>query len=240
MHGRDWFRRRELTEGLTVYDEPFVHSFFRANMFRLRGRDRDLLVDTGMGLVRLSEAIDTTRGKPLLALATHIHVDHVGSLNEFAERAGPAVSAAAFAEMDDALTYADMYRELAEPVSRLPAPDWQVAAYGIAPAPLTTVLAEGDVVDLGDRQFRVLHLPGHSPDSIGLLDERDGLFFSGDAIYDDTLIDDLADSDRAAYRATMARIVDLPVRMAYGGHGERFSGERMRAIARAYVERTEA
>ena len=42
-----------------------------------------------------------------------------------------------------------------------------------------------DIIDLGDRRFRVVHLPGHSPDSIGLLDEHDGLFFSGDAIYDD-------------------------------------------------------
>ena len=239
MHGRDWFRRRELADGLTAYDEPFVHGFFRANMFHLRGRDRDLLVDTGMGLARLSEAI-CTGGKPLLALATHIHVDHVGSLNEFTERAGPAASAAAFGEMDDALTYADMYRQLAEPVSRAPSPGWKVDAYRILPAPLTTALAEGDVLDLGDRQFRVLHLPGHSPDSIALLDERDGLFFSGDAIYDDTLIDDLVDSDRAAYRTTMARIADLPVRIAYGGHSESFSGERMREIARAYVEQGEA
>src|SRR3954468_11045431 len=108
MHGKDWFRKRGLADGLTVYDEPFVHGFFRANMFHLKGRDRDLLVDTGMGLARLSQAIDITPGKPLFALATHIHLDHVGSLNEFAERAGPAVSAEAFGEMDDALTYADM------------------------------------------------------------------------------------------------------------------------------------
>ena len=112
-------------------------------------------------------------------------------------------------------------------------------AYKILPAPLTMLLGEGDLVDLGDRRLRVLHLPGHSPDSIGLLDERDGLFFSGDAIYDDTLIDDLPDSDRTAYRATMARIIDLPVRLAYGGHGESFSGERMREIARRYLEASE-
>ena len=139
--------------------------------------------------------------------------------------------------MDDAVTYADMYRVLDEPVSRTPAPGWKVDAYRILPAPLTMLLGEGDLVDLGDRRLRVLHLPGHSPNSIGLLDERDGLFFSGDAIYDDTLIDDLADSDRAAYRATMARIIDLPVRIAYGGHGESFSGERMREIARALYQR---
>ena len=240
MDAQKWFRRRQLSDGLTVYDEPFVHAFFRANMFHLRGRDRDLVVDTGMGLARLSDAIAVEPGKPLLALATHIHVDHVGSLNEFAERAGPASSAAAFAAMDDALTYADMYRVLADPVSQPPAPGWQVDAYRIEPAPLTTLLAEGDIVDLGDRQFRVLQLPGHSPDSIGLLDEHDGLFFSGDAIYDDTLIDDLPDSDRVAYRATMARIAELPVLTAHGGHGESFSGERMRQIARRYIEASES
>jgi glyoxylase-like metal-dependent hydrolase (beta-lactamase superfamily II) len=239
MDGKDWFRERELADGLIVYDEPFVHDFFRANMFHLSGRDRDLLVDTGMGLERLSDALRVEPDKPLLALATHIHVDHVGSLNEFAERAGPAVSAEAFNTMDDIVTYADMYRVLDEPVSRTPAPGWKVDAYKILPAPLTMRLGEGDLVDLGDRRLRVLHLPGHSPDSIGLLDERDGLFFSGDAIYDDTLIDDLADSDRTAYRATMARIIDLPVRLAYGGHGESFSGERMREIARRYLEASE-
>ena len=240
MDGKDWFRERELADGLIVYDEPFVHDFLRANMFHLSGRDRDLLIDTGMGLARLSEAFRVEPGKPLLALATHIHVDHVGSLNEFAERAGPAVSAEAFGAMDDAVTYADMYRVLDEPVSRPPVPGWKADAYKILPAPLTMPLGEGDLVDLGDRRLRVLHLPGHSPDSIGLLDERDGLFFSGDAIYDDTLIDNLADSDRATYRATMARIIDLPVRVAYGGHGESFSGERMREIARRYIAESDA
>ena len=69
-----------------------------------------------------------------------------------------------------------------------------------------------------------------------LLDEVDGIFFSGDAIYDEMLIDDLPDSDRNAYRRTMARILDLPVSMAHGGHGESFSADRMRAIAQAYLD----
>ena len=91
------------------------------------------------------------------------------------------------------------------------------------------------IVDLGDRQFRVLHLPGHSPDSIALFDERDGLFFSGDAIYDDTLIDDLPDSNRAAYRRTMERLLDLPIRIGHGGHGPSFDRTRMREIAADYL-----
>jgi glyoxylase-like metal-dependent hydrolase (beta-lactamase superfamily II) len=239
MKSMDWFRKRSLADWLTAYDEPFMNAYVRANMYLVRGGDMDLLVDTGMGVSRLSDAIDVTPGKPLLALATHIHLDHVGSLNEFADRAGPLRSAAQFETMPDEATYAYMFRDLPGAVSQLPAPDWQAAAYALLPAPLTRPLGEGDVVDLGDRQFRVLELPGHSPDSIGLIDEENGVFFSGDAIYDDLLIDDLPDSDRAAYRETMARILELPVRIAYGGHGEPFDGSRMREIAEAYLGRAQ-
>ncbi len=232
----EWFTRRSLAPGLDMLTEPFVHGFVRANIYHLRGRDRDLVVDTGMGLASLMSALDLTPGKPLLALATHIHLDHVGSLHEFAERAGPRASADAFATMPDAATYADMFVELPNPVTLLPAEGWRAQEYAIKPAPLAIALGEGDRVNLGDRSFTVLHLPGHSPDSIALLDERDGTFFSGDAIYDEMLIDDLPDSDRDAYRRTMARILDLPVSVAHGGHGESFAADRMRAIALAYLD----
>ena len=49
---------------------------------------------------------------------------------------------------------------------------------------MTRALDEGDVIDLGDRVFKVLHLPGHSRGSIGLLEEATGVFFSGDVIYE--------------------------------------------------------
>ncbi|MHA6688281.1 pyridoxamine 5'-phosphate oxidase family protein [Mesorhizobium sp. A556] len=97
------------------------------------------------------------------------------------------------------------------------------------------LLDEGDSIDLGDRQFRVLHLPSHSLDSIALFDEKDGTFISGDAIYDDTLLDDLPDSDRTAYRRTMQRLLDLPIRIGHGGHGPSFSRQRMIEIATDYL-----
>jgi glyoxylase-like metal-dependent hydrolase (beta-lactamase superfamily II) len=137
--------------------------------------------------------------------------------------------------MPDHVTYADEFRRLEAAVTELPAPGWKPADYTIKPAPLTRGLDEGDIVDLGDRRFTVLHLPGHSPDSIALLDEKDGILFSGDAIYDDTLLDDMPDSDRAAYRRTMERLLDLPIRIGHGGHGPSFDQTRMHAIARAYL-----
>ncbi|UVC15904.1 MBL fold metallo-hydrolase [Mesorhizobium onobrychidis] len=235
----DWFSKTKVDAVTTMLTEPFVHDFVRANIWHLRGRDVDLLVDTGMGICPLAPEIDTPDGKPLVVVATHIHLDHVGSLHEFPLRAGPRMSAAHFDSMDEAVTYAHMFHDLDGAVSKLPAPGWKAADYKIPPAPLTRTLDEGDLVDLGDRQFRVLHLPGHSPDSIALFDEADGLFFAGDAIYDAMLIDDLPDSDRSAYRRTMRRLLDLPIRIGHGGHGPSFNAKRMREIANSYLRRTD-
>ncbi len=234
----DWFSRTRVDDAITMLTEPFVHDLVRANIWHVRGRDADLLVDTGMGIAPLKPHIDTPDGKPLIVVATHIHLDHVGSLHEFGLRLGPRLTAEAFRTMDDVATYADMFRELEAAVTMLPHDGWRAQDYAILPAPLSRQLDEGDVVDLGDRQFRVLHLPGHSPDSIALFDQADGLFFSGDAIYDSDLIDDLPDSDRKAYRRTMRRLLDLPIRIGHGGHGPSFDRARMREIAAGYLEKT--
>ena len=150
-------------------------------------------------------------------------------------RYGPRVEVDAFATMDDRATYADWFRRLTAPVAVPPFPGWSAAGYRLTPAPLTRLLDDGDTIDLGDRVFRVLHLPGHSPGSLGLYDEADGLLFSGDAVPDDALYDSLPDSDRQAYRATMARLAALPVRIVHGGHAESFGEARLKEIAFGYI-----
>ena len=95
------------------------------------------------------------------------------------------------------------------------------------PAPATRLLAEGDVIDLGDRAFEVLHLPGHSPGSIGLWEPATGVLFSGDAIYDGPLLDELDGCDIAAYVATMRRLRELPVTVVHGGHEPSFGRGRL-------------
>lgn len=236
--GTSWFTRTSIEPSLDAYTEPFLNSYFRANFYHLKGRDLDLVIDAGMGLAPVVPVLRLTPGKPVLVVATHIHADHVGALHEFAERAGPRAEAAAFATMDDRWTFANEFRTLAEPVTRLPYPGWDAANYRIEAAPLTRILDEGDHIYLGDRSLTVLNLPGHSFGCIGLYDEQDGVFFSGDAVYDSTLIDDMWCSDRDDYRATMRRLIDLPVRVVHGGHGEPFGEARLKAIAREYLDRS--
>lgn len=230
----NWFDVTPLAPGITRITEPYVHEFFRANLYRITGRDFDIQIDFGVGVRSLTE-VSPADGHPVMAIATHAHVDHVGSFHEYRRRAGHRIEAHTFAEMDDAGTLASLFVNIPDAVTELPAPNWTMADYQLRSAPLTEFLEEGHKVDLGDRQFTVLLLPGHSPGSIALLDERNGDFFSGDAIYDEGLVDDIPGADVEAYLWTMQRLAELDVGCVYAGHGDVMDKAQMQRVARDYI-----
>lgn len=231
-----WFTATPVAPGVTCLTEPAVHDFYRANIYHLRGRDADLIVDFGCGLSPLRAALPLT-GKPVIAIATHAHVDHVGGFHEFPDRRGPAIEAPNFATMDEPGTLQATLRDIPDALTRLPTPQFDLSHWSLTSAPLTTALSEGDTIDLGDRRFSCLHLPGHSPGSMGLIDQASGLVFTGDAIYDDTLVDDVPGSDIPAYLATTDRLRLLDVSLALGGHGPPFHRTRLRAIAEDHLRK---
>lgn len=234
----DWYASERITDDLIKITEPHLDPWLQGNLWLYRGTDVDLLVDTGSGLVPFAPYVEALRdaSRPLIVVATHVHVDHAGALHEFDVRLGHAAEADAFATMDDVDTVADALRRLpyaATAPAGLPPPE----AYRMPPAPLTRVLEEGDLVELGGgRAFEVLHLPGHSEGSIALLDRSTGILFAGDVIYDGELLDALPRSDKAAYRASLARVLELPVTVAYCGHGPVLEPEEMRRLARVYLD----
>jgi hypothetical protein len=81
-----WFEFWPVSPGVTLITEPFVHPFFRANLYRIAGRDFEIQFDFSVEVSSLSKALPG-RGKPVLAVASHAHVDHVGSFHEFSRRA---------------------------------------------------------------------------------------------------------------------------------------------------------
>ncbi len=235
LHVADhWFEHRAVDDGVTAIWEPHVIAFMRCNIWHVRGRDRDLLIDTGMGMASLKDAIGRMLEKPVLAVATHTHFDHVGSHHEFAERILHAHEADILASPTRENTLIEKYVDESS-ITALPRAGYDVATYEIRPAPATRLVADGDVIDLGDRAFEVMHLPGHSPGSIGLWEADSGVFFSGDAIYDGELLDDCYHSDIADYLATMERLRALPARVVHGGHRPSFGRQRMIEIVDEYI-----
>jgi glyoxylase-like metal-dependent hydrolase (beta-lactamase superfamily II) len=246
-----WFDYERLSDDITRIWEPHVIRVMRCNIWHVRGRDRDLLIDTGMGIASLQDAAQHLFDKALTAVATHTHLDHVGSLYEFDDRIVHRAEAVHLTQPSDNFS---MLREnhpvefiasleragyVVDPcfVTALPRVDFNLSQFTCPAAPATRLVQEGDVIDLGDRVFEVLHLPGHSPGSIGLWEAATGILFSGDAIYDGPLLDEIPGSDIPAYIATMRRLAHLPAREVHGGHDPSFDGARLRQLAREYLDR---
>jgi len=247
---KDWFRSQRIDDGITLLWEPHVDPLIRCNIWHLRGASRDLVIDSGLGLASLVEAARDLFERPVTAVATHSHYDHVGGFHEFEDRIAHRLEAEELAEpggfaalladrLDSGLVASVEAAGYAVPdilVDALPHDGYDIAGYRVRPAPATRLVEEGDIVEVGDRRFEVLHLPGHSPGSIGLWEAATGVLFSGDAVYDGPLLDELPGSDIAAYLKTMERLLELPVTVVHAGHDASFGRDRLRELARGYIE----
>ena len=50
--GQDrWYEVDKKADGISLIHEPWIKPFFRCNIWHVRGRERDVLVDTGLGIV---------------------------------------------------------------------------------------------------------------------------------------------------------------------------------------------
>jgi glyoxylase-like metal-dependent hydrolase (beta-lactamase superfamily II) len=237
-----WFNLDRLDDGVSLIREMRVAPLLKCNIWHIRGRDRDLLVDTGNGIYSLVTAYPDMFERPLTVVLTHTHRDHMGGAHEF-ERVCVHHSEAVWAEkardqlpLDTDLWPEDLQSWFLErgydcsnglvegPIdpSRL--------MQAMAPAKFVEKLSEGDVIDIGNRAFEVLHLPGHSPGCIGLWDKKNGMLLSGDAVYDGPLLDNLEESNKADYATTMKRLSRIPAEKVLPGHGEILDGQRMRQL----------
>ncbi len=245
-----WFERREVAPGVSWILEPSVHGFLRSNIWHVAGRDRDLVVDTGMGIASLRTSVPDLFERDPIAFLTHGHYDHTGGAHEFPHRAGHVSESEMLSDPEEAtLMTAELPPSFAvalaadDPsgvcpaflVDAVPHAGYDLAAYGIRSAPLTDPLVDGDVIDLGDRALEVVHLPGHTPGSAGLFDQRSGELFTGDVLYDGGLLDELPESCIDDYVASMRRLLSLDASIAYPGHEQPLSRDDLRRLGSAYV-----
>ncbi len=253
MHLADrWFDVAQVDEGVLRITEPHAHPLIRANLYLVRGRDRDLLIDSGLGLGRLREELAELFERPVVAVATHRHYDHVGGLHEFEEIVVHRDDADALASptTPGSLVLADLDPgyvasvaaggyELAEVlIDALPRPGYDPSRYDVTPVRPTRTVDEGDAISTGDRTFEVLHLPGHAPGEIGLWEAETRTLFSGDCVYESgDLLDELPESNIPDYVRSMRRLRDVPVRIVHGGHDDSFGRARLLELIDEYVAR---
>lgn len=201
----NWFTTCELAPGVWALQDPIgrvvpEYDVQSANLYLIEGADRAALIDAGMGLGDLPaacRALLSTPDKPLMALCTHSHWDHIGSLHHFTDRRIHAIEADRLSESYDV-----------ENVGHMEA------------APPTALLAEGDTLDLGGRTLTVWHTPGHSPGHVSFLDSTSGYLFCGDTCYAGTLWSQTEDANLDDWRRSLGRLAGNGARAICGGHEE--------------------
>jgi glyoxylase-like metal-dependent hydrolase (beta-lactamase superfamily II) len=234
IKAEDWYETIRMSDDITLIHEPWIKPFFRCNIWHVRGRDRDLLFDSGLGHFSLKNHVKLVSECELLCVASHTHFDHIGCHHEFGKCAVHEAEAEILVDPRNELTAADRYAN--EDMFDAVPQDWNTKAYQVKPAELGRTLQHGDVIDLGNRAFEVIHTPGHSPGGIGLFEHKTGIFLSGDVIYDGPLIDDAYHSNIPDYLGTLETLRSLPVSIIHGGHFPSFGKTRFQQLIEEYVE----
>ena len=233
IDAQHWYETLRMGDDVTLIHEPWIKPFYRCNIWHVRGRDRDLLFDTGLGHFSLRAHVPLVCEQAVICVASHTHFDHIGCHHEFADRAVHGAEAAILEDPRNEWTCADRYAT-DDMFIGLPQ-GWDQARYRVKPAEAGLILSGGDVIDLGDRAFEVVHTPGHSPGGIGLFEPKTGIFLSGDIVYDGPLIDNAYHSDVSDYIATFDRLRKLPVTAVHGGHFASFGPTRYRQLIDEYL-----
>lgn len=198
-----------------------------------------MMVDSGMGVVSLREWVPLVSERPLDAVASHTHFDHIGCHHEFQCRLCHEAEVEILADPTRVNTWAEDYVK-DDIFDVLPPQPYQSATYGLKAAPVTRILKDGDIVDLGDRHFEVIHTPGHSPGGIALWDPAAQLLITGDIVYDGPLIESDYPTEQAQYIASMKRLLSLPVQTVLGGHFAPYGAERHQAIITSWLQAKDA
>lgn len=79
-----------------------------------------------------------------------------------------------------------------------------------------TKLNNGDIVELGDRKFEVVHVPGHTPGNICLYQKENRLLITGDTLCGDRV--DLIRMKKDIYVNSIKKLLDLNVRLLVQSH----------------------
>lgn len=208
-----WFTVDQVDRDTYILSE--YRHWEETHCYLLIGTARSLLIDTGLGICPIVDEVARLTDKPVTAVATHIHWDHIGGHRYFPDFY-------AHGEELDWLHGAfplTLEQIQAMVVDRCDLPQgYRVDKYTFFQGTPTRVLRDQDVIDLGGRAVRVLHTPGHSPGHMCFFEADRGYLFTGDLVYKDTLFAYYPSTDPTAYLASLEKVAALPVQRVFPAH----------------------
>jgi hydroxyacylglutathione hydrolase len=188
-----------------MYLEVFADNPFATNcwLLALDGREEAVVVDPGFSPERVHRLLADAGKRPVAALATHGHYDHVGSAGEFC-----GIDIPLYIHTDDELA-------LTDPIA------WGSGAdVAVSPAADVRTMVDGEVLEVAGLRLEVLHTPGHTPGSCCF--RAEDFVLSGDLVFRGAIGRyDFPNSSPQDMFSSLRRFLALPDELeVYPGHGE--------------------
>jgi glyoxylase-like metal-dependent hydrolase (beta-lactamase superfamily II) len=187
-----------------VISEP---KYWQENVsYLLLGTREALLFDTGPGLYSIRAVVRGITRLPVLVIPSHLHFDHVGDLQEF-DNVRLLDTPALRAQVHGGYFVEPPSQYLLRARKRYRVKGW---------------IADGASIDLGGRVIQFLSTPGHTPDSVSLIDAGHDRLYTGDIVNRVVTLVDVPGSDVQAMAASLQRLLALspPDAPAYEAHSE--------------------
>lgn len=202
----DWFDVRRVADGVFALMEP--NQFQEVISYLIIGEEQALLFDTGLGMSPIRPVIEQLTALPVVVLNSHTHFDHIGGNAEFDRIL--AVSSPYTTANQRGFPHSELAGEAASDAFCSAAPaDFDARSYHTSSWSPTGTVADGDKLDLGGRVLEVIHVPGHTPDALALIDRENGLLWTGDTYYDATIWIYVPETDLDLYQHSLDRLAAL-------------------------------
>jgi glyoxylase-like metal-dependent hydrolase (beta-lactamase superfamily II) len=177
---QNWFEVYQLNENTYAIYEPF--QWQEAISYLLIGTDKALLVDTLQGIGDLKAVVNQLTNLPVIVINTHSHFDHISGNYQFETVYGfnqPFALSNAKGHTNEVnaqyMTLDTFWKNMPSSFS---VDTWHTKAYEI-----DQFVRDGEVIELGGRPIKVVAIPGHSPDSVILVDKTNRMMLTGDSFY---------------------------------------------------------
>ncbi|WP_304508095.1 MBL fold metallo-hydrolase [Anaerotignum sp.] len=210
---KKWFTIDEIDADTHIISE--YRHWEETHCYLLEGQKYCLLIDTGLGISDISQEVRKLTDKPVIAVATHIHWDHIGGHKYYPDFYAHEAELN-WLNGEFPLTI-DTIRDMV--IDRCDLPEnYDVNTYEFFQGTPTRILHDGDTIDLGGRVITALHTPGHSPGHLCFWEPQRSYLFTGDLVYKDTLFAYYPSTDPQAYLASLEVIAALPVKRVFPAH----------------------
>lgn len=206
----DYYTIEYIDERTIAIGEP---RYWQLNYnYLILGNEKAILFDSGPGLRDISRVVKALTDLPVISMASHYHYDHIGNIDEFdyVYLAGNQIENQELSKDNTLRPTKDSFLGHLEGIE---SKEFKVSK----------IVEDGENIELGNRNLKVIYAPGHAYNSIVLYDDDSRQLFSGDFIIKgehsvNTIL--APDCSAEEYKSSIKKLLDIvgqdiPI---YGGH----------------------